>query len=260
MLTGLVFSDGALLAGGMQKASGAQKASPDVPLRARKYKDKFKDKGPPPSAEYALDLVSLDSRKIWYHMIGNHDLVILNLWAYDTGRATETVQFVSTTYKGSSGERQSLGFQRLFGAFPEIKGQLKIGGTLVLAHPQNFQNVRDAMRRMVDLEFGVTGMVMRIKELPGLSQLFGNTDSLELIKQFQADFRSELIVALGKLVSLGQNDCRTYVAPIDITLTRDDLRRNANEEFRLWSAIKGAKASTCWREIKYDLIARTLRD
>lgn len=259
-IAGFVAGWGGLLAGDPRVAPKSTEANPDVPLKARKYKDKFKDKGGPTSAEYSLDLVSLDSRKIWYQTIGNHDLVILNLWAYDTGRASEHAQFVSTAYKARSGQRQSLGFTKLFGAFPDIKGELKIGGTLVLAHPQNFRNVRDAMRRMVELETGVVGMVIRMKEIEGLTQIFGNTDTLEKIQQFQADLRYELINALGKVISLGQNDCRTYVAPIEITLSKTDLQRHANEEFRLWYAVKGAKAATCWREIKYDLIARALRD
>ena len=208
---------------------------------------------------FSLDLVEIHCRKIWYKALGNHDLVVMSLWAYDTG--SEESQFVTFTFKCRNDQKYHLNMTRLFGPTVKIKGELRISGNFMVTHPKKFKNIRDAIKKMVDIEAATVGIVAKLTGLGGGGvAAFGTGPEFKVLRDWHANLRTEVVKFLGKAICLGGGDSITYTKSIGLKpLDQQWFKRNANKQTKLWYISYGKKRQTCWRGIKYDLHARVLR-
>lgn len=209
---------------------------------------------PPVGEQWKLDLVSLKCRKTWYGpWIGGRDAVVLNLMAYDL--ATESYQHVTMSFICKHNTIYPLDLTTLWGP-DRLKSSLRIIGSFTVSHPQNFRNIRDAMRKYAEAQGVALTTIGVATGDPGVA-LVGKVVSEEAVRNMIADILTESGLAVLKVVCSGA--ATQWSTPIDMTWSPIDLKPHLNKEFKLWYEVQGAKRKTCFRDIKYDLMARLLK-
>lgn len=207
-----------------------------------------------PTKGHQVDLSYVKCRKIWFHGIGERDLVILELMAYDPASDKEA-QYVAVTFKCRTGKIYPLHLTRLFGP-QAVKNQLRLVGSFTVAHPQNFKNVRNAMHQYAEARGALVKIIGEASGDPIVAMVAKGSTTAEMNK-IRGDFLTEVIKVGGRILCGGNNPLRR-TKNIDVTLTPQLLKQHENQEYKFWYIAEGAKAKNCFREIKYDLVSRVL--
>lgn len=235
--------------------------NPQSSVKDQKKRDKFK-KGNKTSAAtssapkygYQIDLAYVKCRKIWYSAIGNHDLVIMDLTAYDS--ASGEAQTAVITFKCRNKQIKSLSLEHLFGP-QALKGDVRVIGNFTVTHPQKFRNVRKAMQRYAKASGEAAKMIAAASGDP-TAIMVSQVGSMDEINKIRGDVMTELLLIAGRIGCGGSNPL-TWTKGIDVTLTKQLLKKYVNGEYKIWYTVQGRKAKTCWREIKYDVVTRITR-
>ncbi|MEE8379098.1 MAG: hypothetical protein V3R49_01815 [Gammaproteobacteria bacterium] len=203
---------------------------------------------------YQIDLAYVKCRKIWYHAIGNHDLVIMDLTAYDTANGEAQTAVIS--FKCRSEQIKPIKLERLFGP-QALKGDVRIIGNFTVTHPQKFQNVRAAMQRYANASGEAAKMIATASGDP-TAIMISKVGGMDEINKIRGDVMTEVLLIAGR-IGCGGNNPLTWTKAIDVTLTPQFLKQQTNKEYKIWYASEGRKAKTCWRTIKYDVVTRITR-
>jgi hypothetical protein len=208
---------------------------------------------PDSTSGYVLDLVSVKGSHIWFKDIGKHDLAILTLWAWDTQGEHGEVRIIPMRI--ANGATVPLGGVRLFGP-NRVNGALHIEGSLTLAHPQHFQNVRSALMRLAQAEGYVTQVIGEAHGDEAVI-IIGKVLQKQEVARAVADVHTELAKAVGT-IACGGSSPLAYTMSKANELTQSELEHTVGREFKLLSFHKGAQIKTCGRDIVYDPIVARL--
>jgi hypothetical protein len=207
------------------------------------------------AAQYELELVSIKADKIWFAGLGDRDAISLTLQVSDGSDSGSTV---TVFRKIHNGQTLPLSFQRLFGP-KRVIGQLRVDGYLTIAHPQNFENMKKAVKELYDASQATVETVGSEKKEDDMI-LVSKVMKKEQVEKLVLDVSAELIKAVGRVACGGANPI-TYSMDNSNTLDLGEINKLASgSEFKLLSFHRGAQVHTCFRNIVYDPIsARIVR-
>ena len=151
-----------------------------------------------------------------------------------------------------------MNFQRLFGP-KRVIGKLRVDGYLTIAHPQNFENMKKAVKELYDASQATAETVGDEKKDDDMI-LVSKVMKKEQVEKLVLDVSAELIKAVGRVACGGANPI-TYSMDNSNTLDQGEINKlAAGSEFKLLSFHRGAQTHTCFRNIVYDPIsARIIR-
>ena len=207
------------------------------------------------AAQYELELVSIKADKIWFAGLGDRDAISLTLQVSDGSDSGSTVTVLRKIHNGQT---LPLNFQRLFGP-KRVIGQLRVDGYLTIAHPQNFENMKKAVKELYDASQATAETVGGEKKDDDMI-LVSKVMKKEQVEKLVLDVSAELIKAVGRVACGGANPI-TYSMDNSNTLDLREINKlAAGSEFKLLSFHRGAQIHTCFRNIVYDPIsARIIR-
>jgi hypothetical protein len=209
-----------------------------------------------PADTYEVDAANMQCRETWYHYLGGRDLVLMSVQVYDTG-SPDSARAVAFSFVCSDDEVFPLQLTRLWGPSKLPRGQLKVEGKFMVTSVSHFDNVRDAMKKLASVSGTVldsVGTATGKKELLVVGKLL----SIPNVSNAVGDFLAEVAQTIGTVTCAGNNPL-TWTGAVDFQIQNGAIVQNANKEFQLWYLTRGAQASTCWREIKYTLVGRSLK-
>lgn len=230
--------------------------------------------------QYAIQLVSIKGRKIWYRGLGD-DLMTLRglVCAPEVGCQAFAVgplrmRSGQTMFPVDDKTMKSLEIIR----FPAGKGNLEIDFNLHITHPQHFRNVRKALQQFAQVAGVVATGVAAGAAAGGGSGAGGGAGagagagaaagggeaaqalavvtkimSQEQVTAALGNVATELALFAGRVACGGGNPLTIDLGNKN-SLTRGELPNLVNKKFKLISFHKGAQVKTCGREIVYDPI------